>query len=256
MCKVGSLFLSASIALAISGAAYAAETGGHDHGPHWSYSGEGGPESWGKLKEDFAVCGEGTQQSPIDISESVDAELEKIDVSYKPSALEIVNNGHTIQANYQPGSTIKIDDETYELAQFHYHAPSEHTVNGKSYPMEAHFVHKNAKGDLAVIGVFMEKGDENSAMKTVFENMPKEANSNKKLEAIKIDASKMLPSTASYFHYKGSLTTPPCAEKVEWYVLKKPVTLSDAQLNAFKSTVHANARPPQPTHRRFVLSSD
>lgn len=247
--------LSASVAALSSGVAFAAaEHGGHE--PHWSYTGgDTGPESWGKLKPEFATCSAGKEQSPININKALSANLQKIEFSYKDSPLEVVNNGHTIQANYQAGSTITVNGKTFELAQFHFHAPSEHTVEGKAYPMEAHFVHKNAQGELAVVGVFLEKGETNAALTPVWNNMPKEANHNAKLEQA-FNAKNLLPQEAAYYHYKGSLTTPPCAESVDWYVLKNPVKMSDEQVKAFNSVIKANARPVQPSNRRFILADD
>lgn len=244
--------LSASVAALTGSVAFAAGT----HEPHWSYTGgETGPESWGKLKPEFATCGTGKEQSPININKALSANLENIEFSYKDSPLEVVNNGHTIQANYQAGSTIKVNGKTFELAQFHFHAPSEHTVEGKPYPMEVHFVHKNAQGELAVVGVFLEKGEANATLTPVWNSMPKEANKNAKV-AQAFNAKNLLPKEASYFHYKGSLTTPPCAESVDWYVLKNPIKMSDEQVKAFNSVIKANARPVQPSNRRFILADD
>ena len=110
---------------------------------HWGYHGNEGPEHWGDIEKKYAACAEGTYQSPIDIKKSINAELAPLDISYKDTPLEILNNGHTIQVNYKEGSTLKVDGQTYKLLQFHFHTPSENEINGKRYDMELHFVHKH-----------------------------------------------------------------------------------------------------------------
>ena len=135
--------------------------------PHWTYDGEKGPRFWGKLDPDFSLCEAGQKQSPIDIEKTAPATLPKLRADFSPAKLQIVhhehvadeiNNGHTIQVNYTEGDTLTIGDTNYELIQFHFHSPSEHTVHGKHYPMEMHFVHKSPSGTLAVVGVFIEQG--------------------------------------------------------------------------------------------------
>ena len=230
-----------------------------DHGAHWTYGGSAGPGNWGKLKPEYSTCGAGVQQSPVDIavSHSIDADLSEIEFFYRPTNLNVLNNGHTIQANYGEGSTITVNGDNYELLQFHFHTPSEHTLNGEAYDMEVHLVHKNAEGKLAVVGIFMEEGSANNALEPVWQNMPAKADITNKVASIKINGADLLPNDSSeYFHYKGSLTTPPCTESVSWYVLKTPTQVSAEQIEAFASLVQENARPTQPLHRRFVLGAE
>ena len=139
---------------------------------HWGYSGAGGPAHWGALEPDFAACSNGKNQSPVDITHAAPSDIPNIVFSYSPSAVNIVNNGHTIQVNYDAGSYIEIDGVRYDLVQFHFHAPSEHTINGKRYPAELHLVHKSASGELAVVGVMFEKGTENLALAPVWSHLP------------------------------------------------------------------------------------
>ncbi|MCK5792534.1 MAG: carbonic anhydrase family protein, partial [Ketobacter sp.] len=145
--------------------------------PHWSYEGAGGPQNWGDLSADFNMCRQGRNQSPVNIQQAIDADLPELVFDYYSSPLREINNGHTIQQNIEPGSTLKIParDGSFELKQFHFHSPSEHTINGKSYPMEIHFVHANAEGALAVVGVMFEEGDENSELSKLWSFMPKNA---------------------------------------------------------------------------------
>lgn len=219
--------------------------------PHWSYEGEGGPQNWGHISEDYAACSNGKHQSPIDIKGASDEDLADIEFNYKPSKLNIVNNGHTIQVNYDKGSSIKVNGVEYQLVQFHLHDPSEHTVNGKPFDVELHLVHKNDKGELAVVGVLIEKGKENAAYKKIWANLPKKANEKKEV-ATEINASDLLPKNRVYYTYPGSLTTPPCTESVTWLVLKSPTQLSAKQINTFRALYKGNNRPVQPVNDRQI----
>ncbi len=223
---------------------------------HWGYVGEGAPENWGKLKPEYALCGSGMSQSPIDFNKTILAKLDNITFSYKDSPLKIINNGHSIQVNYEPGSFITVDGETYELVQFHFHAPSEHTVKGQFYDMELHLVHKNNLNEIAVVGVFMKKGQENKIIKVLWDNLPTELNKENVVSAISVNASGLLPKDRSYYHYFGSLTTPPCTEGVNWSVLKTPIEVSEEQIEKFKSVMgFNNNRPVLPVNKRFILES-
>lgn len=219
--------------------------------PHWTYEGEHGPEHWGNMTGEYAACGQGKSQSPIDIAGAQDEAMPDIGFAYKTSKINILNNGHTIQVNYDEGSSITLDGVTYNLLQFHFHDPSEHTVAGKPFAMELHLVHKNAKGELAVVGVLIEEGKENAAFNAVWKNLPKKADEKIAL-AGPVSANDLLPKGRAYYRYPGSLTTPPCSEGVSWLVLKEPIQLSAAQIMAFKEIIHENARPVQPLGKRSV----
>src|SRR5258707_7472124 len=141
--------------------------------PHWTYEGAEGPDKWGKLDDRFAVCATGHAQSPIDLTKAQKLDLVDIKFNYKPSKLNIFNNGHTIQVNYDAGSSIIYNEIEYKLIQFHFHHPSEHTIDGKVFALELHFVHQSATGDLAVVGVMIEKVDkDNPDYATIFDNLP------------------------------------------------------------------------------------
>lgn len=253
---------AASTALVLAGSAMAGSEDsknqkGHGHELHWSYGGAGGPDQWGNLKSEFSAC-KGTQQSPINIQtqEALGATLTKIKFDWKDSALNIKNNGHTIQANYDGGSSIEVNGGKFNLLQYHFHTPSEHALNGKLYDMEVHFVHKAADGALAVVGVFFKEGAENKALSTVWNNMPT-TEGEKKVSGVTISAQDLLPAnTSKYYHYMGSLTTPPCNEVVNWYVLENPIEASKAQVKALADLFTVNNRPVQPLNRRFVLTSE
>jgi carbonic anhydrase len=232
--------------LATCGGAFAEDTA------HWTYSGEGGPENWAKLSPEFGACS-GKNQSPINLTAFIEAELEPIKVSYQAGGNEILNNGHTVQVNYAGGSGIAVDGIQFELKQFHFHAPSENHVEGKSYPMEAHLVHADRDGNLAVVALMFNAGAENEALAQIWPFIPESAGQKAALPSA-FDATKLLPPGRDYYRFNGSLTTPPCTEGVRWLVMKTPVSMSQQQVEAFSRAIrHQNNRPVQPVNARPVL---
>lgn len=221
---------------------------------HWGYSGKTAPQYWGNLSEEFATCGKGKNQSPINIQGSLDADLPAIQFSYTAPATEVVNNGHTIQVNIASGSHIQVDGQSFELKQFHFHTPSENEISSKSYPLEAHFVHADSNGNLAVVAVMFDQGVENPILKNVLSSMPHEENKTNALGDNAIDYVKMLPENKDYYRYTGSLTTPPCSEGVRWLVLKEAVSIIDNQTEQFETVLHhGNNRPVQPLNARVII---
>ncbi len=222
---------------------------------NWGYTGENGTENWGNLSPEFSTCKVGKAQSPIDIKSATSAKLPELQIKYQSSPLRIINNGHTIQVNYQPGSIIKLDGKTYELLQFHFHLPSEHRVDGKAFPMELHLVHRNKNGSLAVIGIFLKKGQENKALQAIWQTMPKQKSSETTIPNVQINASELLPKSRKLYRYYGSLTTPPCSEIVTWIVYQEPVEISATQIKEFSQIFPMNSRPIQQRNRRFLLKN-
>lgn len=219
----------------------------------WGYSGAGGPDRWGELDPDYAVCSTGRNQSPIDLAGFVEAELPAIAFNYGANATEILNNGHTVQANFPEGNSISVNDHGFELKQVHFHAPSENTIEGKSYAMEAHFVHADGGGILAVIGVMLDPGDANEELAKLWLQMPEGPGETHALGSA-FSALSLLPDDRAYYRFNGSLTTTPCSEGVWWHVMKSPVSVSEEQVDAFLHAVHhANNRPVQPINARQVL---
>ncbi|GMV27332.1 MAG: hypothetical protein AMXMBFR58_33630 [Phycisphaerae bacterium] len=219
---------------------------------HWSYQGATGPEHWGSLSPDYALCSTGKQQSPIDVVSPAPADLANIAFHYDPVPVEILNNGHTVQVNYAAGSYIELDGQRYDLAQFHFHSPSEHHVAGKPAAAELHLVHKSASGQLAVVGVMLQEGPFNPGFEPVWRNLPVQE-SPATITADTIDADALLPSDRRTYRYEGSLTTPPGTEGVRWNLLVQPVSLSKAQLDAFRRIYHGNNRPLQPLNGRSIV---
>jgi carbonic anhydrase len=235
----------------------------HAEAPHWSYEGESGPSNWSRLASDYAACAAGRSQSPIDIVAPAAGSIAELRSAFPPAELEIerhehsadaIDNGHTIQVNYSRGDTLTVGDERFDLVQYHFHAPSEHTVAGKHWPMEMHLVHQSATGKLAVIGVLIEEGANNAAFEPIWSGLPEEKGVERHFENVAIHVDDLLPKERASYRYEGSLTTPPCSEDVEWFVMTTPVELSSAQIGAFTAIFEGNNRPTQPLHGRLVAS--
>jgi carbonic anhydrase len=231
-----------------------ANSGFATEGAHWSYEGTGGPDHWGDLDPASRVCSIGSQQSPIAIDDSIEAELAPLQFAWAGRPETIVNNGHSIQLNFGEGSTLTVGPERYTLAQFHFHHPSEHLINDKNFAMEAHFVHRNAAGSAGVIGVLMTPGKSNPAFAKVVATMPPAEGPPVKADP-DIDPNGLLPSKRGYYRYSGSLTTPPCSETVNWMLLEEPIEVAEADIAAFAKLYPMNARPAQKLDRRFILRS-
>ena len=223
-------------------------------GDHWSYEGETGPANWGRNPK-WSQCGMGTRQSPIDLRDGMKVDLEPIVFDYRPSAFNVVDNGHTIQVNVGPGNTIALQGRSYELLQFHFHRPSEERINGKGFEMVIHMVHKDTEGKLAVVAVLLERGKAQNMIQTVWNNLPLEKNDTV-TPSIVLNVADVLPARREYFTYMGSLTTPPCSEGVLWMVMKEPVQASPAQMALFSRLYPLNARPVQPNAGRVVKESN
>ena len=215
--------------------------------PHWSYDGELKPEKWGDV---FPACGGGKSQSPVDIRGPFEKATHELKPDFKPGTLKVVNNGHTLQVNVGNGSKTVINGEGYELLQFHFHRPSEEHIEGKPMAMVAHFVHKSAAGKFAVIGVLLSEGAENDSIKLIWANAPKKEGPEKVVTESTLNPAAMWPKRLNYYSFEGSLTTPPCTEGVTFYILKTPMTISRAQIDAFPFKM--NARPVQPLNGRHI----
>jgi carbonic anhydrase len=223
---------------------------------HWGYDGEVGPEYWGSLSPEYAACSEGKEQSPVDIPATAPVNPPGLSFNYQPSTLNIVNNGHSIQVDYDAGSSLAIGGAVYPLVQFHLHSLSEHTLSGAHSAMELHLVHKDADGRTAVVGVMITDGAANPAYEAVLAHMPAEEGEPETISGVTVNAGELLPSEQSYYRYNGSLTTPPCTEGVTWFFMAGPVELSPEQIAAFQSLYDHNYRPVQPLNERtFLLTS-
>lgn len=240
--------------IAAAGLAFAAIEPAFAQHHHWGYSGEGAPQNWGKLDPQFATCATGKRQSPIDLGKSMNGDATPVRLDYKKGTAEILNNGHTVQVNYRPGSSLAVDGRSFELKQFHFHSPSENTFNGKHFPLEGHLVHADKDGNLAVVAVMFSAGPANPFIASLWKMMPAKEGEKKAL-AEPLSALEMLPAERHYYRFTGSLTTPPCSEGVRWLVIQEPVSASKAQIAAVAKAIgFPNNRPVQPLNARQVLS--
>ncbi len=225
------------------------------HATRWSYSGLGGPQVWGKLKPEFSQCAIGQRQSPIDIREGIALDLDPVHFDYQPSNFSVIDNGHTVQVNVAPGNSIEVNGKRYALQQFHFHRPSEERVNGRQFEMDAHLVHKDAEGRLAVVAVLLERGAAQPLLQTVWNNLPLEKHEEFPARS-QIDLNQLLPADRRYYTYMGSLTTPPCSEGVLWVVMQQPVPMSAQQIDIFSRLYPMNARPIQQAAGRIIKQSN
>jgi carbonic anhydrase len=229
---------------------------------HWGYEGEDGPDKWSSLSPVYNLCSEGKHQSPVNIEKGTVTAGSDWKINYKYSSLkishnehmdEIIDNGHTIQVTVDEGSTFTFDGKTYTLKQFHFHTPSEHTLDGKHMPMEMHMVHQSADGSLAVIGVlFKETAKPNDNLAKIIANMPGKKGETNHLKSDSINLEAHIPKDNFAYHYVGSLTTPPCSENVQWLVLRELVGISADQAKIMYAKIGPNFRPAQPLNDRSI----
>ncbi|WP_025719649.1 carbonic anhydrase [Paenibacillus sp. 1-18] len=216
--------------------------------PHWSYEGDEGPEHWGELEKDFAACGNGHEQSPVNIEHTrmeASQTQQPIQVHYANTKVSILNNGHTVQINAaSPSNYIVLDGTKFTLKQFHFHHPSEHQIDGKNADMELHFVHQSDNGSTAVLGVLIQGGKENKAFSRIWSKLPKDVSQEEALEG-ELNLATLLPKDLHSVRYNGSLTTPPCTEHVNWTVLEQPIEMSADQISQFAALFPDNHRPVQ-----------
>ncbi len=227
-------------------------------GPKWGYSGDVGPEHWGGLSPDYALCKNGKQQSPVDITNSVKTDLPALKFDYKPISLVIQNKEFTMNVSAEDAGTLTVGDQSYKLLHFHSHVPSDEAINGKRTDMAIHLSHKNDKGESLGVTVFLNAGAGagNPVIEALVKALPKTPGEPQKHKEVNIDLNQLLPKDLNYFTYEGSLTWPPCTEGVKWVLLKEPVTISAEQLAKFSEMYPATVRPLQPLGDRKVLSSN
>jgi carbonic anhydrase len=228
---------------------------------HWSYSEHGGPADWAKLSPVYAACGSGHSQSPINLLTpgakgsaewSIDYKTTSLEIKHNEHVEELINNGHTIQVTTEKGSSIRYENKTYALKQFHFHSPSEHTIDGKNFPLEIHLVHQAADESLAVIAVLVQEGKHNINFDQLIKFLPDQPGEKIINDSVQINVGINVPKELDAYHYIGSLTTPPCTENVQWLVLKNLIQMDKEQLRAFSSRLKTNNRPVQSLNGRVV----
>ena len=221
-------------------------------GTHWDYDGQEGPKHWGTLAEKYFMCAEGHNQSPINLVADLPADLPELVFEYNNLGdLVEENTGHAIQENVKPGNSVIMLGKKFELKQFHFHSPSEHTVNGKTFPMEVHLVHQNDESEYFVVGLLFKTGNRNK----IIDQLPSFKKSRgEDPRSNQIDYNELVTERKDYFLYNGSLTTPPCTEGVLWIVMKQPIIVSPDQIQHYRDLLgFDNNRPVQPHNSRIVL---
>ena len=228
---------------------------------HWGYTGDEGPEHWAELSAEFSACGEGRRQSPIDLTNAVPEQGDRVvrefgktflSTEARERVLDVVDNGHTIQVGSNAEMSLLVGGKAYELVQYHFHAPSEHTIDGKHSPLEAHFVHESADGELAVASVLIEEGESSPFLEGIVANLPSGPDDPRHIEAPPLTEEILSALPQGYYRYEGSLTTPPCSENVHWFVSGDYYHASPEQVSALSSLLHDNNRPVQPLNDRIL----
>ncbi len=216
---------------------------------HWSYEGLFGPELWGNLSPEYAACKNGKSQSPINLIWRKPNEKRTLQFKYMDEPLTTSDTGHSVKVHFASQQLASISSSIYSLQQLHFHSPSEHTISGKHYPAEIHFVHKNSSGAIAVIAVMISQGNSNPHLDTILKSIPSQKNKINSTK-LKLNPGQLLPPIMTHYSYKGSLTTPPCTEGVLWSILNTPITASAQQIKKLKSFYKTNNRPVQRLHGR------
>jgi carbonic anhydrase len=222
---------------------------------HWTYEGDEGPGHWAELDPGYALCADAVHQSPVDLprldNDDATADLADLEFVYADSTVHLVNTGHTVQWNYDAGSTLLLGGHEYELVQFHLHAHSEHTVAGQSSALELHLVHVDSAGQRLVVGVLIEPGGDTALGNLGWDAIPNQAGWRFEGEAKHFNIADLLPSGPTY-RYQGSLTTPPCSEQVQWVVFAEPITLPENRIAQFTWLFSHSSRPTQPVGERVI----
>lgn len=214
----------------------------------WAYEGEQGPEAWGGL------CSSGRRQSPIDIRGGLPVALDPIAFSYQSGEFSVLDTGHTVQVNVAPGSYAQLNGRRFELQQFHFHRPSEETLDGRRFDLSVHLVHRDEQGRRLVVAVLVQQGTAQPVLRSVFGNLPLEKRQENRARGT-LNPAELLPGEQAYYTYMGSLTTPPCSEDVQWVVLRHPVVASAEQIELFGRLYPHNIRPLQQAEGRRILQT-
>ncbi|KFK43123.1 hypothetical protein AALP_AA1G083400 [Arabis alpina] len=230
---------------------------------NYDEQGDKGPSKWGTLKPEWAMCGKGKMQSPIDlcdISVLFDHDLGYLRSSYLPSNATLKNRGHDIMMKFEGGNAgkgITINGTDYQLQQIHWHSPSEHTINGKRFFLEKHMVHESKDGRITVVAFFYKLGRPDPFLFSLERQLKRITDTHESEEYVRVIHPRRVEfESKHYYRYIGSLTTPPCTENVIWTISKELKTMTLKQLNLLRVSVHdqsnTNARPLQRKNERPV----
>lgn len=224
----------------------------------WSYQGKTGPELWSRLDPAYQACSRGHDQSPINIHRArLYNALQPIEFHYLAGPVRIENNGHYLVVHVDPGSYIVAGGVRYDLIEYDFHRPSEHTVDGHLADMEIELVHRSAEGKLAIVSVLFNENANapNATLAELLPSLPAKPGTSQQITDM-VSTGGLLPADRGYWTYIGSLTTPPCTEGVQWFVLEQPMTVSRRQLTAFAAIYSSNNRPTQELNRRLIEADE
>ena len=220
----------------------------------WAYEGAGGPQFWGRLRPEYASCERGARQSPIDLREGIAVDLEVPQFEYRSVAFRVVDTGRWLQVTPY-GGTVTLLGRSYSLDHVRLVRPSEHTIDGRRYPLEVQMQHRTEDGALAVVSVLFSAGVENPFVQAALNDLPLERHGSVMPPGRVINPGDLLPASRAYFTLMGSLSTPPCTEEVLWLVMKEAPTVSVEQLAILQRLYAPNARPVQPANGRIIKES-
>ncbi|KAL1201481.1 Alpha carbonic anhydrase 3 [Cardamine amara subsp. amara] len=250
--------------LALSSSSLAADQDGTEF--HYKSGEVADPSKWSSIKAEWKICGTGKRQSPIDLSPKiariVHNATEILQTHYEPAEAILKNRGFDMKVKWEVhAGKIVINGTGYELIQSHWHAPSEHFLNGQRLAMELHMVHKNEEGHLAVIGILFREGAPNAFISRIMDKINQIADiQDGEVSIGKIDPRDFGWDLKTFYEYRGSLTTPPCTEDVMWTIINKVGTVSRQQIDALtdarRGGYEKNARPAQPLNGRLVYLNE
>ena len=222
-----------------------------DNAVEWGYDGPIGPQNWAALSEEYSACGDGKQQSPIDITGYEEGDAEPLAFSYNTDATVVRNEGKAVHVDYAPGSTLSVGQRSFELKSAHIHSPSEHLIDGVSFAAELHLVHADSDGDLAVVGVMFNLREPSPMVQAILDAAPAAGETVSAGDTL--NAGGYAPGERGYYRYDGSLTTPPCSEPVAWHVLRETKTISAQQVaDLQRLSGGPNNRPVQARDDRVI----
>ncbi|CAL8999575.1 unnamed protein product [Prunus brigantina] len=222
---------------------------------------EKGPARWGEIRQEWSMCNKGSMQSPIDLLDDrveVVSDLGRLQGSYRPCNATLTNRGHDIMLKWEADAGfIRINGTLYQLKQCHWHSPSEHTVNDKSFDLEVHLVHQSPTGKIAVTGILYEIGEPDPFLTSMMDYLADISGTSEKQKVVgMVDPKQIKTGSIKYYRYIGSLTIPPCTQDVIWTIVQKVRSVSSEQVKLLRVAVHdesdTNARPVQPRNRRVV----
>lgn len=237
-------------------------------GSQFSYTGPTAPDKWGLLSPNFSTCSNGKSQSPINIVKRqaiLNKNLKPLAELLNPCNATLVNNGFNVGLHYPKNSGIlNINGKNYTLQQMHWHAPSEHRIDGVQFAAELHLVHSAEDGSVSVVAILFRLGNPDPILAKIQNRLIELAKDVQKgdpkaeiaLGPSVVDIHQLKKHTRKYYRYTGSFTTPPCTETVIWNILAKVRSVSKEQVSELRAplnlTCKKNARPCQPLNGRNV----